>query len=52
MTVLERTIQAYTQDAGDDVVWSNWAYPLAAAMEIEAGYEEGMQVKTALNGSV
>jgi len=31
MTVLERTIQAYTQDAGDDVVWSNWAYPLAAA---------------------
>jgi len=31
MTVLERTIQAYTKDAGDDVVWSNWAYPLAAA---------------------
>jgi len=30
MTVLERTIQAYTKDAGDDVVWSNWAYPLAA----------------------
>jgi len=30
MTVLERTIQAYTQDAGDDVVWSNWGYPLAA----------------------
>jgi len=30
MTVLERTIQAYTRDAGDDVVWSNWAYPLAA----------------------
>lgn len=30
MNVLERTIQAYTQDAGDDVVWSNWAYPLAA----------------------
>ena len=31
MTVLERTIEAYTKDAGDDVVWSNWAYPLAAA---------------------
>jgi len=31
MTVLKRTIQAYTQDACDDVVWSNWAYPLAAA---------------------
>ncbi|WVM04117.1 hypothetical protein [Salinibacter phage B2_17] len=31
MTVLERTIEAYTRDAGDDVVWSNWAYPLAAA---------------------
>jgi len=30
MTVLERTIQAYTRDAGDDVVWSNWFYPLAA----------------------
>lgn len=30
MTVLERTIKAYTRDAGDDVVWSNWAYPLAA----------------------
>jgi hypothetical protein len=30
MTVLERTIEAYTKDAGDDVVWSNWAYPLAA----------------------
>jgi hypothetical protein len=30
MTVLERTWNAYTQDAGDDVVWSNWAYPLAA----------------------
>ena len=30
MTVLERTIQAYTKDAGDDVVWSNWFYPLAA----------------------
>jgi len=30
MTVLERTIQAYTRDAGDDVVWSNWAYPAAA----------------------
>jgi hypothetical protein len=30
MTVLERTIQAYTRDAGDDVVWSNWAYPVAA----------------------
>lgn len=30
MTVLERTIKAYTKDAGDDVVWSNWAYPLAA----------------------
>jgi len=31
MTVLERTIKAYVSDAGDDVVWSNWAYPLAAA---------------------
>jgi len=31
MTVLERSIEAYTKDAGDDVVWSNWAYPLAAA---------------------
>jgi len=30
MTVLERTIKAYTRDAGDDVVWSNWAYPAAA----------------------
>jgi hypothetical protein len=30
MTVLERTIEAYTKDAGDDVVWSNWAYLLAA----------------------
>jgi len=30
MTVLERTWKAYMQDAGDDVVWSNWAYPLAA----------------------
>jgi hypothetical protein len=30
MTVLKRALQAYTQDAGDDVVWSNWAYPLAA----------------------
>jgi len=30
MTVLERTIKAYTRDAGDDVVWSNWFYPLAA----------------------
>jgi hypothetical protein len=30
MTVLERTIEAYTKDAGDDVVWSNWAYPAAA----------------------
>ncbi|MCS3859035.1 hypothetical protein GGP89_002427 [Salinibacter ruber] len=29
MTVLERTIEAYTKDAGDDVVWSNWVYPLA-----------------------
>jgi len=32
MTVLERTIQAYIKgDHDDDVVWSNWAYPLAAA---------------------
>ncbi|WVM01058.1 hypothetical protein [Salinibacter phage 5_14] len=30
MTVLERTWKAYTRDAGDDVVWSNWFYPLAA----------------------
>jgi len=30
MTVLERAWKAYTKDAGDDVVWSNWAYPLAA----------------------
>jgi hypothetical protein len=30
MTVLERTIQAYTKDADDDVVWTNAAYPLAA----------------------
>jgi len=30
MTVLERTWKAYMQDAGDDVVWSNWFYPLAA----------------------
>jgi hypothetical protein len=30
MTVLDRTIKAYTRDAGDDVVWSNLAYPLAA----------------------
>jgi len=30
MTVLERTIKAYVSDASDDVVWSNWAYPLAA----------------------
>jgi len=30
MEVLERTWEAYTQDAGDDVVWSNWAYPLVA----------------------
>jgi len=30
MTVLERTWEAYTKDAGDDVVWSNWFYPLAA----------------------
>jgi len=30
MTVLERTWEAYVSDAGDDVVWSNWAYPLAA----------------------
>jgi hypothetical protein len=30
MNVLERTWEAYTQDAGDDVVWSNWFYPLAA----------------------
>jgi len=32
MTVLERTLQAYIKgDHDDDVVWSNWAYPLAAA---------------------
>ena len=30
MEVLEHVWKAYTQDAGDDVVWSNWAYPLAA----------------------
>lgn len=32
MTVLERTYNAYVQgDHGDDVVWTNLAYPLAAA---------------------
>jgi hypothetical protein len=32
MTVLERTIQAYIKgDHDDDVVWTNLAYPLAAA---------------------
>jgi len=32
MTVLERTLKAYIKgDHGDDVVWSNLAYPLAAA---------------------
>ncbi|WVL99687.1 hypothetical protein [Salinibacter phage 4_17] len=30
MEVLERTWKAYTRDVGDDVVWSNWAYPVAA----------------------
>jgi len=30
MTVLERTWKAYMRDAGDDVVWSNWFYPLAS----------------------
>jgi len=30
MTVLERAWKAYTKDAGDDSVWSNWAFPLAA----------------------
>lgn len=30
MTILERTWEAYVSDAGDDVVWSNWFYPLAA----------------------
>jgi len=30
MKVLERAWEAYTKDAGDDVVWSNWAYSAAA----------------------
>jgi hypothetical protein len=31
MTVFERTYRAYVSgDHDDDVVWSNWAYPLAA----------------------
>jgi len=51
MTVLERTIQAYTKDAGDDVVWSNLAYPLAAlgcSSPLAAGIVTGAGIMLAI----
>jgi len=51
MTVLERTIKAYTRDAGDDVVWSNWAYPLAAlgcSSPLAAGIVTGAGIMLAI----
>jgi len=51
MTVLERTIKAYTRDAGDDVVWSNWAYPAAAigcSSPLAAGIVTGAGIMLAI----